>query len=229
MESPILVTGIPRSGSSMIAAALVACGAFGGRMSKRGMYCNDKIRNTIVKPYFSRIGVDKEGHNFELPIGYNVPKHWGEWVEAVIKEQGYIEGPWLYKDSRTILIWPVWNYIYPNAKWIIVRRKTPDIIKSCVQTAHMKTFKDEEQQKQVGVQNEEQGWLWMVHKYEEEFRSLIQTKIKYKEIWPERMANGDFKQMHEVCEWAGLTWNDKALDFITPLLWGSKSKERRTI
>ena len=67
-----------------------------------------------------------------------------------------------------------------------------------------------------------EGWLHWVHQYEAKFVEMIEAGLNCKVIWPERMINGDYKQLHEVVEWLGLTWNDKALDFIKIFSWNKE-------
>jgi len=215
MENPILITGASRSGTSMITAALNACGAFGGEMSKRGMYSNDRIREEIVKEYFQWLKVDPNGQ-YPLPQTKDlfIPMDWKSKIMSILREQGYSEGSWIYKDARSCLIWPIWNHSFPNAKWIIVRRRTGDIVKSCMHTGYM-----------VG-HSTEKGWIDWVREHEKKFVEMVTEGLNCKIIWPERMIHGDYYQLYELCEWLGLTWNKKALNFIDPLLWGSKQKER---
>jgi hypothetical protein len=127
---------------------------------------------------------------------------------------GYKRGAWMYKDSKIGLIWPVWNLAFPNAKWIIVRRRTGDVIQSCLKTGYMTAYENET------------GWLDWVHAYEKKFVEMIEAGVNCKQIWPERMIMGDFKQLYETIDWLGLTWRKEALDFIDPLLWNKHQKER---
>jgi len=212
--SPILITGIPRSGSSMIAATINLCGAFAGGLSKRGMYCNDRIREELVKPYFKVVGSDPDAQK-SFPGFIVTPINWKDEVERIISEEGYNEGPWMYKDSRMCQMWPVWDKAYSDAKWIIVRRRTGDIIESCLKTGYMTAYSDRD------------GWLSMVHEYEQRFVEMVTEGLNCKVIWPERMVNGDFQQLYETLDWLGLSWDSRALSFIEPLLWGSRLKERR--
>jgi hypothetical protein len=213
MIDPFFVTGIPRSGASAIAATINACGVFGGITSKRSMYCNDSIREILVKPYLDRLNVDVDGMN-PLPSTDTIviPALWKSRVEQIMKDEGYREGPWMYKDSRLAVTWPLWNISFPNAKWIIVRRRTGDVVQSCMKTGYMKAFKDEA------------GWLGMVEQYENRFREMIAEGINHKIIWPERMVDGDYGQLHELCDWLGIELTDKALDRIKILLWGNTKK-----
>jgi hypothetical protein len=217
-QAPILITGIARSGTSMIARVVNCCGAFAGEGAthRKRMFENVIISNRIVRPYMERMGTDPKGQ-FPLPVisDLTIPVDWRERVENIIKEEGYKDGPWMYKDTKMGLIWPVWHSTFPKAKWVIVRRRTGDVIQSCLKTGYMTAYETED------------GWLEWVHAHEERFRQMIEAGIDYKVIWPERMMNRDFQQLYEIIDWLGLTWKDEALNFIDPLLWGNK--ERRTV
>lgn len=217
--SPILITGIPRSGSTAVAATINLCGAFGGEMSKRGMYSNDRIREEIVKTYLIENGIKKNGlHPKDMNLPFvDIFKSFNfntkEWIENIMVEEGYQEGNWMYKDSRLSLMWTIWNQIYPDAKWVIVRRRTGDIVQSCMKTKYMIGYDDEA------------GWLDMVHGYEKNLISLIETCPNHMIIWPERMVQRNYQQIYDMCDWLGIKWNPDALHFIDSLLWGNKQKK----
>ena len=148
-------------------------------------------------------------------------------MESQLLVEGYISGCWMYKSSRASLIWQIWHNAFPDAKWVIVRRRTADVIQSCIKTGYMKAFKDENNLKLVQAITESEGWLWMVHKYEEKFVEMITEGLNCKVVWPERMVTGDYKQIYETIEWLGLDWKSDALNFVDPLLWGSRQKQKR--
>ena len=226
-QSPILVTGCPRSGTSIIAAVMSQCGAFIGDITKRSMFENCQIYDKIVKPYFRKIKADPK-EQYPLPDlnTISIPIDWRQKVEQVMLDQGYEEGIWMYKGTGMSLIWPVWDYAFPNAKWIIVRRKTSDIIQSCLKTGYMNAFSDEEIRNCVNVASEKDGWLWWIHRHEERFTEMITEGLNCKIVWPERMVDGDYQQLHEVLDWVGLRWKSEVLHYIDPLLWGANKKER---
>lgn len=229
MKSPILITGAARSGAGMIAGVINLCGAFGGVMTnKRGLYENDNIRETVVKPYLRRSGADERGQ-YPLPdlnTDVVIPKYFKSGIEKIMVREGYQEGPWMYKDARIALMWPVWHYAFPNAKWIIVRRRTGDIIQSCLKTGYMLAFAESSNRSSINVQSEEEGWLWWVHQYEKRFVEMLTEGVNCKIIWPERMLNGDYHQLYDALDWLGLEWKTEVLTFIDPLLWSSRKKER---
>jgi hypothetical protein len=231
MNAPILITGCARSGTSLVAGIINMRGAFGGKMSgpnmnnAKGMFENARIRNELVKPYFRSIGADPLGQ-FPLPNVEKmiIPSGWSNDVIKVMQEEGYKDGPWMYKGAKMCLHWPVWNYAFPNAKWIIVRRKTSDIINSCLRTGFMKAFALKQNQKAVGVDTEWDGWLWWVHQHEQRFVEMIQAGLNCKVIWPERMVDGDYSQIKEMLEWLGLEWSPEIMEFIEPKLWKARQK-----
>ena len=50
-KDPILITGLPRSGTSLTAGCLHACGAWVGDTVK-GLYENEAVREKVVKTFY---------------------------------------------------------------------------------------------------------------------------------------------------------------------------------
>jgi len=236
LRDPILITGCARSGTSMVAGMVHMCGEFGGKMSgatknnQKGMFENSRIREEITKPYLRRIGVDVMGQ-YPLPDVNNliIPTDWRQKVEQTMIDEGYKSGVWMYKGAKMCLMWPVWHYAFPDAKWVIVRRKTCDIIQSCLKTGFMRAFSRKENQYAVGVTSEEDGWLWWIKQHEQRFVEMINEGLNCKVVWPERMGHGDYEQMYETLEWLGLSWKSEVLSFVDPLLWHARKTEKETI
>lgn len=234
MQDPILITGAPRSGTSMIAGIIHICGAFKGDTSgpnknnQKGMYENAQIRNGIVKPYLREIGVDPKGQ-FPLPDPHKIPipNDLRVRVETVMKREGYKGGPWMYKGAKMALTWPMWHYAFPDAKWIIVRRKTSDIINSCMNTGFMNAFSKQENQLAVGAEEERGGWLWWVHQHHNRFIEMFTEGLNAQVVWPERLVKANYEQMKKTVEWLGLEWKgDKVAEFIEPKLWKARNKNK---
>lgn len=235
MNDPILITGCARSGTSMVAGVINICGAFGGDMAgpnknnQKGMFENTKIRNTIVKPFYKDLGVDQMGQ-YPLPDLNNlpIPTNWRRRVESVIMDHGYTEGAWMYKGAKMCQHWPVWDYAFPKAKWIIVRRNTADIIKSCQRTGFMRAFKNVHNQNAVHVSSEWDGWKWWVHQHLDRFREMINHGLNTHVVWPERMVDGDYSQIKDMIEWLGLEWHgEEVAAFIEPKLWHVRYKRKQ--
>lgn len=229
MPAPILITGCARSGTSMVAGVIDICGAFGGmtsgpnRNNVKGMFENSKIREGLCKPYLASLGVDKLGQ-YPLPDIRNlpIPADWKMNVESVIRSDGYSGGPWYYKGAKMCLMWPVWHYAFPNAKWIIVRRRTGDIVKSCMNTGFMRAFRNRQCQQAVGARTEAEGWIWWVHQHEQRFIEMMTEGLNVKVVWPHRMVEGDYRQLYETLDWLGLPWKSEVLSFIDPKLYKSR-------
>ena len=117
LARPILVTGIPRSGTSLVAGCLHACGAWvgetlaGNASNPEGYFENRALREGIVKPQLRQAGGDPLGVR-RLPrlAGLPVQPLLGGQVLGQLSRQGYAgDVPWLYKAAKLTLLWPVWQ------------------------------------------------------------------------------------------------------------------------
>ena len=221
---PIFVTGTQRSGTSLVAKIIELAGVYAGNTNT--MSENLKIKN-YMDSYYDLLSMDKNGQYplpqiSELPI----PNNWKERVEALLRVDGW-DGfqTWMYKSNRMSQIWPVWVHAFPGARWIIVRRRTGDIVASCEKTAYMKAFKDVVIQRQVGVLNEKEGWLWWIRQHEKRFVEILNEGLNCKVIWPERLIQGDYSQVYEMLQFLGLPWNEKIVVDIEPLLQKTRKKQ----
>lgn len=216
--SPILITGIERSGASIIAKIISMCGVYSGVVNE--MHENVSIKVMVDWYYRERLLISEKGQK-PLPNTRRLPSvpDWRVSISRILSDQGYTGlVPWLYKSHRIAQIWPIWDKAYPNAKWIIVRRRTGDIIQSCLKTGFMQAYTD-----QV-------GWLGWIHDQEKLFVEMIEKGCNCKVVWPERMASGDFEQMQEVIEWLGLDWNPQIQKAIEPLFEKSpQNKKERSL
>lgn len=224
-QNPVLITGAARSGTSIVAGIINKSGAYAGKTSpgnrynQKGMYENVKIRNTIVKPYLKNLRVDPKGQ-YPLPDPETVPipNNWGKKVEDVLLEEGYKGGPYMYKGAKMCLFWPVWQHAFPDAKWIIVRRRTGDVVSSCMKTAFMNAFKNRD------------GWIWWVRQHEKRFIEMIQAGMNVKIVWPEKMLYGNYVEIQDAIEWLGLEWKPKIVhDFIDTKLWSSYNRKKKGV
>ena len=214
-HNPILITGAERSGSTMIARILDLCGVSSGNCN--GMY------EHITITEFNREYLKAFPFDFPETKDINIPIRWKNAVEGVLVVEQILENPWMIKSATLARMWPVWNYAYPDAKWLIVRRRTGDVIQSCLKTGYMRTFKGAENLDKLGLVREDDGWLWWVHEYEKKFVEMIEAGLNCRIVWPERMVTGNYQQMYETIQWLGLKWNNDIPKVIDPLL--NKSRE----
>lgn len=218
VPSPILVTGVPRSGATFLARIINMCSVDIGM-------CNKMYENSVLKALNSVMLSDNEFpiiHKENVDAGeYTVfKKH----VTEILFQQNIFQNKFLYKDSNLTLTWRYWYKMYPDAEWIIVRRKTPHIINSCMLTHHMNLMKDANNLNVVGAKDEKEGWLWLVHQYEKQWVEMIKAGIKIKEVYPDRMENKDYSKIAELIKDLGLTWNN---DIITTMAPYFTAKERK--
>lgn len=228
---PIIIIGVPRSGTSMVAGIINICGAWKGntggfhKYNVKGMFENYIVREKLIKPILRNMKVDPLGqyplpetNNIKIPVDFKA-----KMMGILAAQEWDYKTPWMIKEPKITLIWPVIHYHFPNAKWVIVRRKTPDIINSCIRTGFMRAYSKLDIQQRVKAKDEKEGWLYWVHKHEEKFVELIQEGANVKVVWPERMINSDYGQIKDTIEWLGLDWKEKdVIDFIEPKLWKAR-------
>ena len=218
MRPPILITGAARSGTSLTAGIISICGAFGGNATgstpynKKGQFENTHIRNNIVKHYLVRMCADKLGQR-PLPDVYNLLPFLelrGE-IEQTMWREGYTDGPWYYKGAKMCLVWPMWHKAFPQARWIVVRRKPEDIADSCMRTPFMRAY------------NTVDGWLGWVAEHEERFSEmeLMGSMMDVTEIHTEDIVRGDFSVIKSFIDSVdGLSWSEHFINqFVDPKLW----------
>ncbi len=217
LQSPILLTGIERSGSGIIARILQMAGAYTGATTSR---MENRALKSIVDTYYKKIQCDIYG---QFPIPHTrkikIDTCWNARVVKSLKESGYTgQSPWMYKSSRIGQVWPLWNNAFPDAKYIIVRRRSGDVIKSCLCTAYMHAYQREDVLAAIGASNEIDGWKWWIHHHEDRFVEMMQNGLNCKVVWPDRMLDNDFTSIIELVEWVGLKWNDDIIPNIDKLL-----------
>ena len=95
MDNPIFVVGAPRSGTSLVAGIVDACGAFGGRYrpanesNPRGYFENARIVDEIVKPILVAAGGDRNGQK-SLPTTKSVEPSGASPYSGFDESGGYI-------------------------------------------------------------------------------------------------------------------------------------------
>lgn len=223
MQSPILITGAARSGTSLTAGIIQICGAFGGETApstmynRKGMFENCEVRQGLTKPYLQSIGCDPLGQK-PLPSTHKIfsvtakeGMEWGEAVKKIFIRQGYESGPWYYKGAKACLLWYMWHLAFPDAKWVIVRREENDIARSCMQTRFMRSYHDI------------LGWLKWVDTHKKRFLQMEAAGLNIREVWPVKIIDGDSSEIKSVVEWLGLEWEEKMVGaFVDPSLYGGK-------
>jgi hypothetical protein len=216
---PIFVTGAERSGSTLIARILKESGCWSGE-------CNTMFENSRIHSLHHQLQRDET----IFPCTA-MPVNWRDEVLGILKDEEWHDEPWFVKGSVLTQHWPIWNFAFPDAKWLIIRRRTADVIESCMKTGYMKTFRNGKNLKQLGLEDERAGWLWWIHQYEKRFVEMIQAGLNCRIVWPDRMVPEpvynppvQFQQIQETIKWLGLDWNENIPEIISPLLEKSRRK-----
>lgn len=215
IQSPILITGVPRSGTSMTAGCFSISGAWFGdtvganKDNPKGFFENKKIREGVIKGYIQAQGYDRLGQDPLPPIkefvsskDYEASSALKINTEAIIKSEGYQEGPWAIKDAKLALTWPIWSAAYRDARWILVRRARTGIARSCQKTGFMRACSSEDE------------WLEWVKDYEERFKPLKESCQVF-EIWFEDLITGFFDPLEAAIKACSLNWDEEKIrEFI---------------
>lgn len=133
-----------------------------------------------------------------------------EILSQIIEGDGYqFDRPWLYKDAKLTLLWPIFAHNFPDASWIIVRRSEQDIIDSCLRTSFMKQHS-----------KDPKFWQRFVDEYMQRIKLLMTSEATFHELWPDTLLKGDWSVFRDLLEKLELSFDEKALRrFISPKLW----------
>lgn len=225
-DTPIFVTGAERSGRTIIAKILKLSGVFTGVTNP--MYENAQIKS-MLNGYYHSIGADYLGQ-YPLPDKKRITflNDLQIEVEDILKGENYTgKEPWMYKSSNLCQLWKIWNQVYPNARWIIVRRKPSDIAYSCLKTTYMCGFSSKERQQEIGVTGEREAWLWWVRQHEQMFQEMVAAGLNIRVVWPEDLVDGNYESVKEILDWVNLPFNEEMLrKEIDPMLWKSRNNRK---
>lgn len=199
----LLITGCARSGTSLTTQLLQAHGLETGRTNS--LFENTDVRERILKPMLESVGGDRLGQHPLPPRDAHPDAHGlSGHVQAVLGDQ------WAYKDAKLCLVWRAWAEAFPDAKWLIVRRKANDIAASCLRTGFMRAYSTAE------------GWLGWVDEHLQRFEDM-RTALDVREVWPAQWIAGDLDSLRELTEWLGLDFDPTAArKIINPKAWNRK-------
>lgn len=168
----IFITGAARSGTSLTTKILQAHGLWLGSSGQvNDLYEHQMIRQAVLKPMLAKVGADPLGQG-PLP---DMSKYRPD-PNLRHRVEGYFDGgpePWGYKDAKLTLTWPMWHAAFPDAKWIIVRRQSDDIIDSCLRTTFMKRY---------GKNRD--AWNRWVMFHVKQFQNMADAGVDVSHVWP---------------------------------------------
>jgi len=210
MKEPIIITGCPRSRTSMVSGILARCGVNFGEAEKLktshnrlGQYENVEIIKNIEKPHLQKHGYDPMGQN-PLPNPLFLPLHKdrrSKVLHILNKQNMNLSTSWGIKDCKAVLSFFSWLDAFPDATWIIVHRNKEDIAKSCQAQNFMTKCKD---------------WEAYVDEYRRKIVLLKQNASNVYEVNTDDIINYRLLKIKEIVEDLGLTWTKAAENFIAP-------------
>ncbi len=212
MKDPIIISSIPRSGSSIIAGILDICGVDTGETYNvkkpytKHLYENLCITGMVSKAFRDSL-CDTSGQ-YPLPArSFFLDKSFGYKCKKTAGIQG-IQSPWFIKDDRLCLIWKEIDIQFPTAKWILVQRDEKHILESCRKTGFMRAFNNNNVLHEIGKDTAEEGWKWWLEQYKDKVLEIQYGVNHVRTVYPEKMLHGDFIEMQQVVEWSGGIWRD---------------------
>lgn len=216
--NPILVTGFPRSGTSLTCGILHACGAWFGntcgptRWNRKGQFENQRIRDHFVKALLSQVGADPRGQSPLPPPAFSnggeVPGMRLNILREIQKQGG--RQNFAFKDPKLTLVWSAWDKAFPEAKWVITVRSRQEVEASC---------------RKVGfIKNRPDNWLveWLDHQSVLHEEMVLRMDGRCLLFHPFKIFR-DVEEARFLVEWLGLKWNEKAVtDFAEASLWRNR-------
>lgn len=210
----VFITGLPRSGTSIIAGILAKSGVWTGDTipstgeNPRGFFENKVIRETITKRMLREMGADILGVN-PLPDESTYYAYDSSWLrDAVMREVGERD-LWLYKDAKLSLLWQHWAESFKCAQWVIVRRDRDQVIESCLRTSFMRQHS-----------KDRNFWVEFIQAYHWRLFELANSGEFVRYIDADHLIKGDHGQLIEVMRDINIPYDNEAVSsFVDPNYW----------
>lgn len=143
-DDPILLLGMHRSGTTLLAEQLDALGVFLGHRLERNhepVACIDLNDRVLARAHAAW---DRPAGIVELiehePAAAAVTRSMGDTIRSLSFRRSFLgparllsglgDAPWGFKDPRTTVTWPLWVRLAPRARAIYVRRHGIDVAAS---------------------------------------------------------------------------------------------------
>lgn len=202
----------------MIAGSLGICGAWtgstvpgGGPENPKGFFEHSSIREHVTKKILKDLGCDPLGVRKLPPIDLQIEViGLADIIKSIIEKDGYRhDRPWLLKDAKLTLLWPIYRKAFPEATWLVVQRDEEGFINSCLRTSFMKHHS-----------LDRNFWKKFAEEYRLRINVLKSSGANVLEISSPDIINGNFDQLKEIVFQLGLKYKvDELKDFVSPAYW----------
>ena len=215
-QPPVFITGVPRSGTSMVAGIFSLCGAWLGMCAgihndnPLGFFENLTLRNGINKTILSMLCVDYRGMNSLPPrkVDFDISLR-GVVYDAISAEGCPREATWAFKDVKLALLWRPWARSFSEATWIVTDRNEEDSAKSCAAAFF-----------RLSADRDYAGWLEFVRQFRDRIEDLEENVEHIYRVNTDEIIDGDLLTAREAVEGVGLEWNERAVEeFIDRSYW----------
>ncbi len=202
ITEPIIILGMPRSGSSMTAGVFANHGVWTGRcrgpteLNRKGHFESKAIKEVIMGVYGAK-AIVTNGRLAHHVAGFKTA------VLSAIAKDGYSGGDWLWKGSA--LYWPSFYEFHP--KWVICKRPSEQIFVSCRRSGIFGKYLTSERLKEV------------IEIHVEQMAHLKKVAGAF-EVDTHAVANGDYESIELALEGCGIEPNREVIDsFVDCSLW----------
>jgi hypothetical protein len=226
-DQPIFITGLPRSGTSMVTGLLAQSGVWvgstipGGPSNPKGFFEHAQIREVVIKGILRSLDCDPLGvhklpppdlsEEVEFNTGSGDPLSLRDFLRQTIQEDGYPEGRrWAYKEPKLSLLWRIFHAVFPNATWLIVERNTESVIRSCLNTHFMRQHSQEDS-----------FWRELTNDYTARLQQLKEAPgIRVWTLSSDQLMAGHISELQGFFEFADLEFQPALVDgFIDSGFW----------
>lgn len=194
---PIVIIGMPRSGTSMTAGIFAKHGVWVGE-TRQGDAHNPKgyFENLAVKRLIYRCAGMKRltAHNHLVePVD-----GWADGIRDILAREGYRGGPWLVKHGA--MAWRLWHEFEPN--WVCVRRRNSvESARRMVRPGNGLTLREivDFHRRQMDIVRDRHGGV---------------------DVFTDDVVQGDYSSLERAFAHCGLTFDPAIADtFVEPRYW----------
>ena len=221
---PLFILGLPRSGTSMVAGILKKTGFWCGSTlngdgnNPKGYFEHKVVREQIIKPMLTAMDCDPLGVRRlpDLDALESQPKLKRRLYE-VLKSDGYRDQrPWLYKDAKLTLLWPLFREAFPEARWLIVKRDVDSFVGSCLRTSFMRQHS-----------SDPEFWRAFADAYDQRIEALKSEADQIYEVYTPDFFSGDYTALESLSVDFGIEFDTKkAAKFVEGDHWHGNIAEQ---